>query len=219
MAQLAPTLERLRWFPPLRPGRIVAVNLPAYRLRAFDTRSDAAVPLLEMRVIVGTAERTPTSLFIGEMRYLEINPYWNVPRGIEVGEIVPKLVRNGAYLRQNDMELVCRRAKSCPRELFNRTRRDLSHGCIRVEHPDELAQFVLPDASKWNAESLKAEIRSSRTRTVTLLAPGCGSSTGNPAPPFLPALLMQMIWIEALVLLAVVVLMACPIVPAIVRND
>jgi len=218
VAQLALTLERLRWLPPLRPGRIVAVNLPAYRLWAFDTRNGASAPLLEMRVIVGTAARTPTPLFIGEMRYLEINPYWNVPRSIEMGEIVPKLVRNPSYLRQNDMELVSPSGEVLPegavdpltvlrtggarvrqrpgagnvlgalkfampnpmniylhstsaQELFDRTRRDLSHGCIRVEHPDELAQFVLADASKWNAESLEAEIRSGRTRTVTLPAP------------------------------------------------
>jgi murein L,D-transpeptidase YcbB/YkuD len=31
------------------------------------------------------------------------------------------------------------------KELFNRSRRDLSHGCTRVEHPAELAQFVLAD--------------------------------------------------------------------------
>ena len=28
-------------------------------------------------------------------------------------------------------------------ELFNRTRRDFSHGCVRVQHPDELAVWVL----------------------------------------------------------------------------
>lgn len=218
VAQLALTLERLRWLPPLRAGRIIAVNLPSYHLWAFDTRSDASVPLLEMRVIVGTAARTPTPLFIGQMRYLEINPYWNVPRSIEMGEILPKLARNPAYLRQNDMELVSPSGELLPegavdplavlrsgrarvrqrpgagnvlgplkfampnpmniylhstsaQELFDRTRRDLSHGCIRVEHPDELAQFVLGDAVKWNAEELEAEIRSGRTRTVSLPAP------------------------------------------------
>ena len=56
-------------------------------------------------------------------------------------------------------------------QLFDRTRRDLSHGCSRVQHPDELAQVVLADAGKWNAETLDAEIRSGRTRTVSLHAP------------------------------------------------
>lgn len=212
--QLVLTLERLRWLPPLPQGRIIAVNLPAYRLWAFDTRNLHAAPALEMRVIVGTAARTPTPLFIGQMRYLELNPYWNVPRSIAVGEIVPTLARNPAYLRQNDMELVTTsggaimesgdavsalrsggaRVRQRPgpqnvlggvkfampnpmniylhstsaQELFDRNRRDLSHGCIRVEHPVALAEFVLADTRKWNTSAIEAAIDSGKTRTLTL---------------------------------------------------
>ena len=218
--QLALTLERLRWLPPLAPGPVVAVNLPAYRLWAFDSRPGSAVQPLEMRIIVGTAARTPTPLFIGQMRYLELNPYWNVPRSIVVGEIIPKLARNPSYLRQNDMELVSAggqvlgdgadradsalaalragsaRVRQRPgpqnalgalkfampnpmniylhstpaQELFNRSRRDLSHGCIRVEHPVALAQFVLAANGKWDTAALETAIRTGKTRTLTLPA-------------------------------------------------
>jgi hypothetical protein len=61
---------------------------------------------LEMRVVVGTAVKTETPLFVGQMRYLEFNPYWNVPRSILDKEILPKLERNHAYLAQNEMETV-----------------------------------------------------------------------------------------------------------------
>ena len=108
VAQLVLTLERLRWLPPPPNGRLVAVNVPAYRLWAFDLGRPSRAAPLEMRVIVGKAARTPTPLFIGQMRYLEFNPYWNVPRSIELGEIIPKLARNPGYLQQNDMELVGR---------------------------------------------------------------------------------------------------------------
>ncbi|MFC5509727.1 murein L,D-transpeptidase [Massilia jejuensis] len=216
-AQLALTLERLRWLPPLPPGRAVAVNLPAYRLWAFDSSADADAPPLEMRIIVGTAAKTPTPLFIGQMRYLELNPYWNVPRSIALGEILPKLARDSAYLARNDMELVgpdgrviahpdaalaalragTARIRQRPgernalgalkfampnpmniylhstsaKELFERRRRDLSHGCIRVEHPVALAQFVLADTQAWHADAIEAAIRSGKTRTVALPAP------------------------------------------------
>jgi murein L,D-transpeptidase YcbB/YkuD len=216
--QLELTLERLRWLPPLPAGRFVAVNLPTYRLWGFETHDKTPEPLVEMRVIVGTAARTPTPLFIGQMRYLEFNPYWNVPRSIEAGEILPKLVRNPGYLRQNDMELVTAGGAVLPegaadaaallragtarvrqrpgpgnvlgalkfampnpmniylhstsaQELFKRTRRDLSHGCIRVEHPNELAEFVLADALKWDAIAVQAAIAEGRTRTVPLPVP------------------------------------------------
>lgn len=215
--QLELTLERLRWLPPPR-GRLVAVNLPAYRLWAFDPNAGAEAQPLEMRVIVGTAARTPTPIFIGQMRYLEFNPYWNVPRSIAIGEIVPKLTRNPAYLAQNSMELVSASGQVLPaasgdaiarlragtarvrqrpgprnvlgevkfampnpmniylhstssKELFDRARCDLSHGCIRVEHPAELAQFVLADSLTWNAGSVAAAMRPGPTRTVTLAEP------------------------------------------------
>lgn len=216
--QLALTLERLRWLPPLPRGRIVAINLPAYRLWAFDGSDDPPTPVLEMRVIVGKAAGTPTPLFIGRMRYLEFNPYWNVPRSIALAEILPRLAHDPAYLERNDMELVTpagRPASTAARDapallragaarvrqrpgvhnvlgalkfampnpmniylhstsatdLFQRTRRDLSHGCIRVEDPIALAEFVLADPDTWNADGVQAAIRDGRTRTVQLPAP------------------------------------------------
>jgi murein L,D-transpeptidase YcbB/YkuD len=52
--------------------------------------------------------------------------------------------------------------------LFERARRDLSHGCIRVEHPAELARFVLADPEHWDAGAIAAATRPGRTLAVTL---------------------------------------------------
>ena len=104
--QLELTLERLRWLPDFANGPIVAVNLPAFRLWAINNGDTNGPPPLEMRVIVGTAVKTQTPLFVGSMRYLEFNPYWNVPKSIEKAELIPKIARDGAYLAKNDMELV-----------------------------------------------------------------------------------------------------------------
>lgn len=45
-------------------------------------------------------------------------------------------------------------------ELFKRSRRDFSHGCIRVEKPAELAAWLLRDQPKWTLESIKAAMQS-----------------------------------------------------------
>ena len=213
--QLELTLERLRWMPPLRPGRIIVVNVAAYRLWAFNNAPGAVGEPLEMRVIVGKAARTQTPLFIGQMSYLEFNPYWNVPRSIAAGEIAPKLARNPSYLTQNQMELVspagqvlagpassslaglrsgALRVRQRPgphnvlgavkfampnpmniylhstsaKELFGKLRRDLSHGCIRVERPHELASFVLGDQAQWSADKIEAAMAPGATSTVRL---------------------------------------------------
>ena len=80
------------------------VNLPAYRLWALHDGSSAAP--LEMRVVVGSALKTETPLFVAQMRYVEFNLYWNIPRSILDKEILPKLKRNPAYLTQDGMETV-----------------------------------------------------------------------------------------------------------------
>jgi murein L,D-transpeptidase YcbB/YkuD len=38
--------------------------------------------------------------------------------------------------------------------LFANSRRDFSHGCIRVEKPKELAAWVLRDKPEWTAERI-----------------------------------------------------------------
>ena len=102
--QIELSLERLRWLPDLSAGPFIAVNLPSFRLWAFKA-ADAA-PVLATRVIVGKAVRTQTPLFIGTLRYIEFNPYWNVPPSILRAEIVPALLRDPDYLAKNDMEVV-----------------------------------------------------------------------------------------------------------------
>ncbi|MGA0610864.1 L,D-transpeptidase family protein [Caldimonas sp. KR1-144] len=56
--------------------------------------------------------------------------------------------------------------------LFERTRRDFSHGCVRVQDPAELAHWVLRDAPEaWPRERIDAAMASSRTERVALARP------------------------------------------------
>ncbi|MHC4951099.1 MAG: L,D-transpeptidase family protein [Planctomycetota bacterium] len=57
------------------------------------------------------------------------------------------------------------------KSLFERTDRTFSSGCIRTEKPFELAELLLDDPDKWNAESFKQAIDSGRTQTVMLPKP------------------------------------------------
>jgi murein L,D-transpeptidase YcbB/YkuD len=55
--------------------------------------------------------------------------------------------------------------------LFARATRSLSHGCVRVEQPEALAQYVLADQPDWTPERIRAAMRSGQERTVKLKAP------------------------------------------------
>ena len=50
--------------------------------------------------------------------------------------------------------------------LFNRSRRDFSHGCVRVENPDQLAEFVLKN--QLNKEEIDDFFQAQKNRRVTL---------------------------------------------------
>jgi murein L,D-transpeptidase YcbB/YkuD len=210
--QIELSLERLRWLPDLSGGPFIAINLPSFRLWAF-TKVDAA-PLLASRVIVGKSVRTQTPLFTGTLRYIEFNPYWNVPPSILRSEILPALLRDPNYLVKNDMEVAGTGAQqvdaatlaalragtlrvrqrpgprnalgnikfglpnamniylhSTPaRTLFSRARRDFSHGCIRVEDTEALANFVLKGQQGWTSAAVAAALVPGQNRTVALKA-------------------------------------------------
>jgi murein L,D-transpeptidase YcbB/YkuD len=217
--QIELALERLRWLPPLRSGPVIAINVPSYRLWAFDAPLAPGAPALAMRVIVGRASAAmQTPIFASAMRSVEFSPYWNVPQSIVRNEILPKLRHDARYLAREDMEIVGNGTSASPpideatfarlasgelrirqrpgpknalggikfvlpnamsiylhgtpaQELFRSTRRDFSHGCIRVEDPLALAGFALRDRPEWTPERTREATTTGEPLTVPLPGP------------------------------------------------
>ncbi|TXH63391.1 MAG: murein L,D-transpeptidase [Burkholderiaceae bacterium] len=201
--QIELAMERLRWLPQ-RSGRpLIAINIPMFRLWAWDADAAEASPALAMNVIVGRAVRTQTPVFADEMTHLIFRPYWNVPRSILQNEVLPAMERDPGYLARHDMEMVpgadggAPRVRQRPgaknslglvkfifpndadvylhgtpaRELFARSRRDFSHGCVRVADPPALALWLLKDQPAWTREAIEAAMNGTRTQQVNLSAP------------------------------------------------
>ena len=55
--------------------------------------------------------------------------------------------------------------------LFERERRDFSHGCIRVEEPVALAQFVLQDDPTWTEARIREAMTAGQSKTLRLQQP------------------------------------------------
>jgi murein L,D-transpeptidase YcbB/YkuD len=55
--------------------------------------------------------------------------------------------------------------------LFERDRRDFSHGCIRVERPVALAMFVLAGMPDWTEERLHEAMAAGESKTLRLATP------------------------------------------------
>jgi L,D-transpeptidase YcbB len=52
--------------------------------------------------------------------------------------------------------------------LFARATRSFSHGCVRLEQPEKLAQYVLADQPSWTTERIEQAMRAGQETTVTL---------------------------------------------------
>jgi murein L,D-transpeptidase YcbB/YkuD len=179
LAQIAANMERYRWLPRSFGSRYIFVNVPAFHLEAYDSGQK----VLEMKVIVGQEyEDKATPVFADSMETVVFRPYWNVPPTIAAKEIFPK---GEAYMAANNMEVFNDggqrgvRQRPGPKnalgyvkflfpndfniylhdtpnhDLFNKDVRAFSHGCIRLEKPAELAQWVLG----WPADKVEKSMR------------------------------------------------------------
>lgn len=105
--QIELALERWRWLPSRPPARYIVVNIPAFRLYAFENDSTAQRATLSMNVIVGDAEhRRDTPTFVSEMREVVFRPYWDVPPRIARTELVPGIRRGTIDMSSEGYEIV-----------------------------------------------------------------------------------------------------------------
>jgi L,D-transpeptidase YcbB len=56
-------------------------------------------------------------------------------------------------------------------EFFSKTRRDFSHGCIRLERPADLAVWVLRDIPGWDMAHVRAAMNSGSNQQINLTHP------------------------------------------------
>lgn len=104
--QIELALERLRWLPRLGARRLVVVNIPMFRLWAWDTLDPSRPPAFSSAVIVGRAARTETPVFVAAMDHVIFRPFWNVPPSILRDEILPAMQRDPGYLARHQMDVV-----------------------------------------------------------------------------------------------------------------
>jgi murein L,D-transpeptidase YcbB/YkuD len=91
-AQIRRVMERWRWLPRTFGEHYVMVNTAGFVLSVVE--SDRLV--LDMRVIVGTPDQATPS-FTAMLRFLVINPYWNIPARIARDKLLPKQQSNPDY--------------------------------------------------------------------------------------------------------------------------
>ena len=214
--QLELALERWRRLSYDLSRPVVVLNLPEFRLRAFNA---GHAPELEMKIVIGRAPKLRTPLLASEIDAVIFRPYWNVPLSIQRNELISDIKRDSSYISKNDFELVTLqdvvvaedttskllaqlrsgklRLRQRPglknalglvkfvfpneynvymhdtpaKSLFARARRDFSHGCIRLERAEDLAEWVLREDSGWSRDRIAAAMQGSESIAVKLNEP------------------------------------------------
>jgi murein L,D-transpeptidase YcbB/YkuD len=92
-------MDRIKWLPRQKSERYIIVNLPEYMLHYFEYGQEKK----RLRVIIGDRKH-PTPIFSDKISYITLNPYWKVPEGIVKREVIPKLLKNANYLKEQGLE-------------------------------------------------------------------------------------------------------------------
>jgi L,D-transpeptidase YcbB len=88
-------MERWRWAPHRFPDTYVIVNLPDFTLRVMHNGKQ----LWTTRIVIGKPEM-PTPIMTAEMKYITVNPTWNVPPSIVNHEYLPALAQDPTVLER-----------------------------------------------------------------------------------------------------------------------
>jgi murein L,D-transpeptidase YcbB/YkuD len=190
IAELRLNIDRWRWLPHELGARHLIVNVAGFEMEVVDNGRVVQT----MDVVVGQ-QNWKTPIFADTMEYIVVNPYWNVPPSILEDEIVPALQQDPAYLERNGMERTSDggvRQRPGPKNalgrfkfmfpnkdniylhdtpadhLFARTRRDFSHGCIRLERPRELAELLMRMATKRSPDDLDGMLETNQEQWIKL---------------------------------------------------
>jgi L,D-transpeptidase YcbB len=186
ISELTASINSYRWIHHFHFEKHIVVNIPAATLYYFETDSMK----LQMKVVTGKP-KTRSPRFATWCYEVVLYPYWNVPPSIGNKELLPKIKKNPALLKEMNMQVLNRNDKiidpakinwwrynssnfpyrfrqctGCDNSLgvvkfnlsdpFNVYMHDtnyklaflkntwfLSHGCIRLEKPIELGNYLL----------------------------------------------------------------------------
>ena len=168
-------MERWRWLPrqlgaPSLGNAYAILNIPDYSLKVMHNGDE----VWKTRVVVGKAGKHATPLLTETMKYITVNPTWNVPPSIINNEYLPALQQDPNVLERMGLKLEQRRDGTIhisqppgernalgrirfnfpnkflvyqhdtpDKKLFSRDERAFSHGCMRVQNPDQYAAVLL----------------------------------------------------------------------------
>jgi L,D-transpeptidase YcbB len=168
-------MERWRWLPrdlgaPSIGDAYVILNIPDYTLKVMQNGAQ----VWTTRVVTGQPGIHATPLLTETMKFITVNPTWNVPPSIIYNEYLPALQQDPTVLERMGLRLehssdgsihisqppgernalgrirfnfpnkfLVYQHDTNEKYLFAKEDRAFSHGCMRVQNPDQYASVLL----------------------------------------------------------------------------
>ena len=168
-------MERWRWLPrqlgaASLGNAYVILNIPDFTLKVMQNGAQ----VWTTRVVTGKPGQHATPLLTETMKFITVNPTWNVPPSIIYNEYLPALQQDPTVLSRMGLRLERNRDGSIhisqppgeanalgrirfnfpnkflvyqhdtpDKHLFAKEERAFSHGCMRVQNPDQYAATLL----------------------------------------------------------------------------
>ena len=195
--QLLINMGRMRWMPNRPSGNLIVVNIPEFVLHLYDGQKK----VFDINVVVGKEGHNtmmftgdlnqivfspywnvPPSIVRNEILpavakdpgYLARNNMEEV--GME-GDL-PKIrqlpgpdnsLGRVKFLFPNSFNIYFHDTNA--KSLFNKDKRAFSHGCIRLEEPEKMAQYLLRNQPEWTPERIEDAMNSGVEKYVKLKDP------------------------------------------------
>jgi len=212
-------IERVKLMKPGLGKTYALVNIPEFKVRIIE--NDKTV--VEMKVVVGKRGHE-TPIFSENLKYITLNPTWNVPDSIARNEIIPKTLRNPGYLKSH--RLVIRKDYNLDspaqsfnpslarhyvggkgpvpfkfieipsnrnalgrvkfifpnhhsvymhdtpaKSLFKRKIRAFSHGCVRLEKPAYMLEYISKHYTAHDYADVMEKYNSMKTHYLKIVKP------------------------------------------------
>lgn len=195
--QILMNMGRMRWMPAERSGQMIVVNIPEFKLYVYEGKNK----VFDMNVVVGKEGHNtmmfngdlnqivfspywnvPPSIVKNEiLPKMEADPNYLASQNMEQvgmeGDL-PKIrqlpgpgnsLGRVKFLFPNSFNIYFHDTPA--KSLFEKDKRAYSHGCIRLEQPEKMANYLLRNNPEWTPERISEAMNSGVEKYVKLKKP------------------------------------------------
>jgi murein L,D-transpeptidase YcbB/YkuD len=192
--QLMVNMERSRWVPVSLDRDYLVVNIPEFKLHVnsgdqllWSCNIVVGKPIHKTAIFSGDLKyvvfspywNVPRSIVVNELlKDMRKDPNYLAKHNMEITgyrDGIPEIRQKPGplnslgqvkFLFPNNYNMYLHDTPA--KSLLNEPIRAFSHGCMRVQEPFKLTQFLLRNDSSWDDEKIKLAMNTGKERTVTL---------------------------------------------------